>query len=115
MKSAMAHLLLYLSLSSPAFAADVPVYPGANLDAAMTSAMQEKYPDSAVYRTQDDFEKVRAFYWKVGAETATGTLMSNNVKHAGFSFPGKAFGASISWTQRAAANGTVITLAKPHN
>jgi hypothetical protein len=114
MKSAMAHLLLFLSLVSPAFAADIPVYPGAALDTALTAAMQEKYPDSAVYVTHDAFDKVDAFYRHAGTATPTGT-MTKDVKHAGFVFPGKTFGASISWTQRSAATGTVITLAKPHH
>jgi hypothetical protein len=115
MKTAMAHLLLLLSLSSLALAADVPVYPGATLSATLTQAMQEKDPDSAVYTTQDDFDKVFEFYRKIGAETPTGTLLTKDVKHAGFRFPGKTFGAVISWRQRSAVPGTMITLGRPNN
>jgi hypothetical protein len=115
MKTAMAHLLLSLSLSSLALAADVPVYPGATLSATLTHAMQEKAPDSVVYTTDDDFDKVFEFYRRIGAETPTGTLLTKEVKHAGFKFPGKTFGAVISWRQRSAVPGTMITLGKPNN
>jgi hypothetical protein len=115
MKTAMAHLLLFLSLSSTTFAADVPVYPGATLNQTLTDAMQEKNPDSVVYITQDGFDKVFEFYRKIGAETPTGTLLTKDAKHAGFRFPGKSFGASISWRQRSAVPGTMITLGKPNN
>ena len=115
MKSAMANLLLFLSLSSTAIAADVPVYPGATLSATLTHAMQEKNPDSVVYTTQDDFDKVFEFYRKIGAETPTGTLLTKDVKHAGFRFPGETFGASISWRQQYAILGTTITLGKANN
>ena len=115
MKTAMAHLLLFLSLSSPALAADVPVYPGATLSTTLTHGMQEKDPDSVVYTTQDDVNEVFEFYRKIGAETATGTLLTKDVKHAGFRFPGKTVGAVISWRQRAAVAGTMITLGKPNN
>ena len=115
MKTAMAHLLLFLSLSSIALAADVPVYPGATISATLTQAMQEKNPDSVVYTTQDDFDKVFEFYRTIGAETPTGTLLTKDVKHAGFRFPGKTFGAVISWRQRSAVAGTMITLGNPNN
>jgi hypothetical protein len=115
MKTAMAHLLLFLSLSSAAFAADVPVYPGAMLSATLARAMQERNPDSVVYTTQDAFDKVYEFYRNIGAETPTGTLLTKDVKHAGFRFPGKTFGAVISWRQRSAVPGTMITLGKPNN
>src|ERR1700687_5748918 len=108
MKTAMTHLLLFLSLSSIAVAADVPVYPGATLSATLTQAMQEKDPDSVVYTTQDGFDQVFEFYRKIAAETPTGTLLTKDVKHAGFRFPGKTFGAVISWRQRSAVPGTVI-------
>jgi hypothetical protein len=112
MKTAMAHLLLFLSLSSTALAADVPVYPGATLNATLTHAMQERNPDSVVYTTQDDFDKVCEFYRKIGGETPTGTLVTKDVKHAGFRFPGKTFGAVISWRQPSPVPGTMITLSK---
>lgn len=114
MKTAMAHLLLFLSLSSTALAADVPVYPGATLNQTLTHAMQDKNPESVVYITQDDFDNVFEFYRKIGAEAPTGTLLTKDVKHAGFRFPGKTFGASISWRQRSAVPGTMITLGKPN-
>ena len=113
MKTAMAHLLLFLSLSSTALAADIPVYPGATLSAGLTHAMQEKSPDSVVYTTHDDFDKVCEFYRKIGAETPAGKLLTKDVKHAGFSFPGKAFGAVVSWRQASAVPGTMITLGQP--
>jgi len=115
MKTAMAHLLMFLSLSSTALAADVPVYPGATLSAILSHAMQAKNPDSVVYTTQDDFDKVCEFYRKIGAETPTGTLLTKDVKHAGFRFSGKTFGAVISWRQTSAVPGTMITLGKPNN
>ena len=115
MKTAMAHLLLFLSLSLLAVAADVPVYPGATLSPTLTHAMQEKDPYSVVYTTQDDFDQVFQFYRKIGAETPTGTLLTKGAKHAGFRFPGKTFGAVISWRQRSAVAGTMITLGKPTN
>ena len=115
MKTAMAHLLLFLSLSSIAAAADVPVYPGATRSSTLTRAMQEKDPDSVVYTTQDDFDEVFEFYRKIGAETPTGTLLTKGAKHAGFRFPGKTFGAVISWRQRSAVPGTMITLGRPNN
>ena len=112
MKTAMGHLLLFLSLSSIALAADVPVYPGATLSATLTHAMQEKDPDSLVYTTQDDFDQVFQFYRKIGAETPTGTLLTKDVKHAGFRFPGRTFGAVVSWRQPSPVPGTMITLSK---
>ena len=115
MKTAMAHLLLFLSLSSLASAADVPVYPGATVSRELTHAVQDKNPDSVVYTTPDDFDKVFTFYRKIGAETPSATLLTKDVKHAGFRFPGKTFGAVISWTQRSAVPGTMITLGKPTN
>jgi hypothetical protein len=110
MKTAMAHLLLFLSLSSLASAADVPVYPGATLSPELTHAMQDRNPDSIVYTTPDDFDKVLAFYRRIGPETPSSTLLTKDVKHAGFRFPGKTFGAVISWRQRSAVPGTMITL-----
>jgi hypothetical protein len=115
MKSAMANLLLFLSLSSTAIAADVPVYPGATISVPMTNAMQDKNPDSVVYTTLDEFDKVYAYYRKIGSETPTGTIMTKDVKHAGFRFPGETFGASISWRQQYAILGTTITLGKANN
>ena len=115
MKTAMAHLLLFLSLSSLASAADVPVYPGATVSPELTHAMQDKNPDSVVYTTPDDFDKVLTFYRRIGAETPSATLLTKDVKHAGFRFPGKTFGAVISWRQRSAVPGTMITLGKPTN
>jgi hypothetical protein len=88
---------------------------GATLSASLTQAMQEKNPDSVVYTTQDDFDKVFDFYRKIGAETPTGTLLTKDVKRAGFRFPGKTFGAVISWRQRSAVPGTMISLGKPNN
>ena len=108
MSAAMTHLILFLSLCSSAMAAGVPVYPGATRSAAMTDAMQEKHPGSAVYQTPDDFEKVCAFYRNTGMETPTGTLLTNDVKHAGFKFPGTTSGASISWRRSSAVPGTTI-------
>lgn len=113
MKTAMAHLLLFLSLSSLASAADVPVYPGATVSRELTHAVQDKSPDSVVYTTPDDFDKVFTFYRRIGAETPSATLLTKDVKHAGFRFPGKTFGAVISWRQRSAVPGTMITLGKP--
>ena len=112
MKMTMAHLLLFLSLSSTVLAADVPVYPGATLSETLTHAMQERNPDSVVYTTQDDFDKVCEFYRKIGGETPTGTLVTKDVKHAGFRFPGKTFGAVISWRQPSPVPGTMITISK---
>jgi hypothetical protein len=115
MKTAMAHLLLFLSLSSLASAADVPVYPGATMNPELTHAMQERNPDSVVYTTPDDFDKVLAFYRRIGPETPSSTLLTKDAKHAGFRFPGKTFGAVISWRQRSPVPGTMITLGKPTN
>ena len=112
-KTAMAHLLLFLSLSSPALVADIPVYPGATLSAALTQAMQEKNPGGAVYTTQDDFDKVCEFYRTIGAETPTGTQLTKDVKHAGFRFPGKTFSAVVSWRQASSVPGSMITLGQP--
>src|ERR1700720_5024294 len=100
MKTAMAHLLLLLSLSSLASAADVPVYPGATLSPELTHAMQERNPDSVVYTTPDDFDKVLAFYRRIGPESPSATQSTKDVKPAGSRFPGKTFGADISWRQR---------------
>jgi hypothetical protein len=115
MKTAMAHLLLFLSFSSLASAADVPVYPGATVSPELTRAMQDKDPDSVVYTTADDFDKVFRFYRRIGAETPSATLLTGDAKHAGFRFPGKTFGAVIAWRQRSAVPWTTITLGKPTN
>jgi hypothetical protein len=115
MKTAMAHLLLFLSLSSLASAADVPVYPGATVSPELTHAMHDKNPDSVVYTTPDDFDKVVTFYRRIGTETPSATLLTKDVKHAGFRFPGKTFGAVISWRQRSAVPGTMIALGNPTN
>jgi hypothetical protein len=48
MKTSMANLLLFLSLSSTAFATDIPVDPGATLSATITKAMRDKSPDSGL-------------------------------------------------------------------
>ena len=114
-KPAMVNLTLFLSLSSTAFAADIPVYPGATLSATMTNARQHKNPDGVVYTTPDDFDKVCAFYRKIGSETRTRTIVTKGVKHAGFRFPGNTFGASIHWRQRSAVSETIITLGKPNS
>jgi hypothetical protein len=49
MSSAMAHLILFLSLSSPAFAAGVPIRPGATLAATTNSAKQDNRQDGVPF------------------------------------------------------------------
>jgi hypothetical protein len=58
MKTALAVLLMVASMSSAAFAADVPVYPGAKMSEMLTQADQEQHPGSVAYTTPDAFEKV---------------------------------------------------------
>ena len=106
----MAHLVLLLPFSSKTCSDDVPVYPGATFSAAMSNALQDRNPDSGVYTTPDDFDRVHAFYRKVGCEAPIGTVLTDGVKHASFRFPGKSCCASISWRQRDATSKTVITL-----
>ena len=54
MKLAMPYLTLFLSLSSTAFAADVPVSSGAGLGATMTGAVQDPNADAVGSTTPND-------------------------------------------------------------
>jgi len=114
MKSVMPHLLLYLSLSTPA-GAELPVYPGAVRNAALTLSAQEMNPDSVVYVTTDEFEKVQAFYGRAGTEVSGESLAGKDAKRASFATASNALAARISWTRRSAELGTTITYFSPTN
>lgn len=60
MKAAFAVLLMF-AVVSPAFAIDVPVYPGANSNEMLTKADGENHPGSVAYTTADTFESVYEF------------------------------------------------------
>jgi hypothetical protein len=112
MNSAMAHLLLFLSLSSTA-CADLPMYLGATQSASMTHAAQETNPDSVVYTTPDEFDKVHAFYQGAGTEIAGELLLNEDLKRATFTTAGQALAARVTCVQRSPDPGTVITYFRP--
>jgi hypothetical protein len=96
---------------------DVAVYPGAVLDDQRTSAVRSKHPEQAVYRTQDSFEKVEAFYRKLGGENLKNSDNVNNVsddaKMVLLGFPGKKYCIAVVWMEGAKSLGTVITFIIP--
>jgi len=85
------------------------MYPGAVRNAALTRAAQQTNPDSVVYVTTDEFEKVQAFYSRAGTEVSGESLAGKDAKRAAFATASNALGARISWTQRSADLGTTIT------
>ena len=104
----MAHLLLFLSLSSEP-CADLPLYPGATLCEAKTRAVQAAHPDSIVYVTPDEFGRVHAFYRWAGREIPSPALRKKGVEHAAFVTADRMLAARVAWVQDSADPGTTIT------
>jgi hypothetical protein len=111
MKTALAVLLMVASMSSAAFAADVPVYPGAKMSEMLTQADQEQHPGSVAYTTPDAFEKVYEFYKTNGTENPHIKTNTPDYKMGAFTFPGKRFEVAIYWVKQSSATmGTMVHL-----
>ena len=111
MKKALAILLMVGSMSSPAFAADVPVYPGAKMNEMLTKADQADHPGSVAYTTPDAFEKVYEFYKTDGTENPHMKTITPDYKAGTFTFPGKRIEVAIFWVKQSSATmGTMVHL-----
>jgi hypothetical protein len=111
MKTALAILLMVGSMSSTAFAADVPVYPGAKMNEMLTKADQADHPGSAAYTTPDAFEQVYEFYKTKGTENPHIRTDSAAYKAGAFTFPGKRTEVAIFWVKQSSATmGTMVHL-----
>jgi len=111
MKTALAILLMVGSISSTAFAADVPVYPGAKMNEMLTKADQAHHPGSVAYTTPDAFEKVYEFYQTKGTENPHIKTNSTDYKAGAFTFPGKRIEVAIFWVKQSSATmGTMVHL-----
>ncbi len=104
-------VLLLLVWTCLASAPDVPVYPGAVVDEAVSKDLRKDHPDGIGYNTADSFDKVEAFYKKAGGEDAPYTRnVSATMKYVVIRFPGKKFLAQLSWVGADTKHGTVIQL-----
>jgi hypothetical protein len=103
MKKALAILLMVGSMSSLAFAADVPVYPGAKMNEMLTKADQAEHPGSVAYTTADAFEKVYEFYQTKGTENPHMKGISPDYKSGAFTFPGTHIDVAIFWVRQSNA------------
>ena len=113
MKTALAMLLMFGSVCSTAFAADVPVYPGAKMNEMLTKADQEQHPGSVAYTTADAFEKVYEFYKTNGTENPHMKTNTPDYKMGAFTFPGKRTEVAIYWVKQSNATmGTMVHLFK---
>lgn len=111
MKKALAILLMVGSMYSPAFAADVPVYPGAKMNEMLTKADQADHPGSVAYTTPDAFEKVYEFYKTNGTENPHMKTITPDYKAGTFTFPGKRIEVAIFWVKQSSATmGTMVHL-----
>jgi hypothetical protein len=111
MKTALAILLVVASMSSTAFAADVPVYPGAKMNEMLTKADQEQHPGSVAYTTPDAFEEVYEFYKTNGTENPHIKTITPDYKMGAFTFPGKRIDVAIYWVKQSSATmGTMVHL-----
>jgi hypothetical protein len=115
MKATIAALLLALAVPS-AFAVDVPIYPGAKINAMLTQAQHDNNPANEAYTTQDSWEKVYAYYKGLGTgiENLKMKTMNDQYKFAEFGFSGKQFKVGIGWVPKGGL-GTMITFAKLDN
>src|ERR1019366_6082300 len=110
MKISFAILLIFAAMSSPAFAIDVPVYPGAKSNEMLTKADRENQPGSFAYTTSDSFESVYDFYKKIGNENPHMKTNTPYYKAAAFTFPGKKFQVAIYWQKEQGKLGTMVHL-----
>ena len=112
MKTQIAVLLLALAVPCIALAIDVPLYPGAKINQMLTKAQHDNDdPENEAYTTPDSFEKVCAFYRKLGVEMPQAKTISKDYKATGFNIPGKKFTVSVSWIEKPDL-GTMITFLK---
>ena len=97
MKARLVLLLFALMSASAAFAADVPVYPGALVDAGISKIIQEKEPENVAYTTADSFDKVDKYYKSLGGQDAPHSRVVNDtITMVAQYFPGKKFYVFLS-------------------
>ena len=112
MKTKIAVLLLAIAVPCIALAIDVPLYPGAKINQMLTKGQHDQdKPENEAYTTPDSFEKVCAFYRKLGVEMPQAKTISKDYKATGFNIPGKKFTVSVSWIEKPDL-GTMITFLK---
>lgn len=97
MKTRLVLSLFVLTWASSVFAADVPVYPGALVDARVTKAIQEQDAENVAYTTTDPFDKVDKYYKSLGGQDAPHSRVVNDATTmVGQYFPGKKFYVFLS-------------------
>ncbi len=97
MKTRIVLLLFVLTSASSVFAADVPVYPGALVDAPITKAIQKKDLENVAYITTDSFDKVDKYYKSLGGQDAPHSrVINDSVTMVGQYFPGRKFYVFLS-------------------
>lgn len=108
MKASLAALLLAFALPCAASSVDVPIYPGAKLNAMLTQAQHDQNAENEAYTTGDSFETVSEYYRKLGAENLKSKVIGPDYKAVQFLFKGNKFNVVISWVPRSNL-GTMIT------
>jgi hypothetical protein len=112
LKSLIAGLLL--ALVCVGATPDVPPYPGAVADKALTASNREHGPQFAeltVYTTTDAFEKVDEYYKKIGAQDVPRSRnFVPSMKYVSLRFPGKQFQVALSWSASDQRHITIIQI-----
>jgi hypothetical protein len=105
---------LALALVCHGASPDVPTYPGAVADKALTASNREHGPQFAeltVYTTSDSFEKVDEYYKKTGAQDVPHSRnFVPSMKYVSLRFPGKQFQVALSWSASDSRHITIIQI-----
>ncbi len=95
-------------------AADPVLYPGAELDKELTDVFRKTGAfHKTAYTSPDSFEKVCAFYRKMGTEIDSAKLTAGERKRAGFKLHKQGFQVTVAYPRPGAAKRTSITIARP--
>ena len=115
MKTAPIRLAALLSMSALVLcAADPVLYPGAELDREFTDVYRKTGAvHKTAYTTADSFEKVCAFYRKMGTEIDSAKLTTGERKRAAFKLHRQGFQVTVAFPRPGYAKKTSITIARP--
>ena len=95
-------------------AADPVLYPGAELDKELTDVFRKTGAfHKTAYTSADSFEKVCAFYRKMGTEIDSVKLTRGERKRAGFKLHRQGFQVTVAFPRPGAGRRTSITIARP--
>ncbi len=95
-------------------AADPVLYPGAELDKELTDVYRKTGAfHKTAYTSPDSFEKVCAFYRKMGTEIDSAKLTTGERKRTAFKLHRQGFQATIAFPRPGYGKRTSITIARP--